>query len=207
MEGPIIKRRRGRPRKVEPVEAPIDDLIEPVRKGGVLPLWERRKRILEETKTTPRDFLEGTPWLVEFKHRETARHVRLRWMSDGLWKKHPVLPGHRLDIWEPVTEKIGEELGLRVFSKELTPEGIYKVSPDAFLMWCPEEIAAEQDAVQRELMDVKKLFQKGKKRIKEKFRGRNTGHIGNVTVSSDPEEIAEAEAREREELGEPLLTD
>lgn len=165
-----------------------------------IPLWKKQTDILRSKGTTPRDLYESDPFYV-YKPPHVARHVRLLWMSDPVWQKRPVLPGFRYDIYQPVTEDVMSELGLKPATKDRTVDGVPKVGMDAFLVWAPEEIAHEQDQIFLRGANIVEQMAAAKNSLEEKFRGQDQGAVGDVIVADSPEQLIAAEERQRGETG------
>lgn len=171
-----------------------------VRKQNV-PIWDRRAALLRERGTTPRNLYDGDVFKIK-KPPSVAKNVRFWWASEPFWKKRPVCPGFRYDIWEPVTKEVAEEMGIEVLgTKDFTPDGVYKAGHDAFLMWAPEAIAKEYDEIVLRGADTKALMKAANEEINEKLAGEDSRPIGSIVVTHSEQELAEAEQRERQDVG------
>lgn len=170
------------------------------------PLWNRREEVLRQSTTTPRDFVEGDPWLIK-KPAGTAKHCRFLWMSERMWERRPSLVGFRYDNWQPVTPDVAAELGVETGTKDRTPDGVPR-SGDAFLMWCPENVAKEFDDFVLEGAKAQERMQDQANEYRDAITGTSgSGPIGDVVVTDDERELVEAEALQRQELGAKLGRD
>lgn len=165
-----------------------------------VPLWKKEADRFRSKGTTPRDLYEGDPFYV-FRPPHVAKNVRLLWMSDPIWQKRPILPGFRYDIYQPVTQEIIDEFGLKPATKDRTVDGVPKVGTDATLFWAPEEIAREQDIVFLRGANIADQMRAQKQDLEEKFRGQDQGVVGDVIVADTPEQLYAAEERQRSEVG------
>lgn len=190
--------------QIAPKEAPIGTVTptSTARKQN-LPIWKRREEFLRERGTTPRN-LYDTDILAIKAPDSVKKNVRFLWASEPLWRNRPILPGFRYDIWEPVTKAVAEEMGIEVATRDFTPEGTYKAGHDAFLMWAPESVAREYDEYVARGADAKTLMRAAEAELNEKLEGQNSKSIGSILVTNSEKELAEAEARERQDLGSPL---
>jgi hypothetical protein len=168
-----------------------------------IPIWERRSSALKKAGQTPRDVHEHD-WTYIDMSDEVRKNIRFLWMSNILAEKRPILPGFHYDIYQPVTEEFIRETGIKPRAKDRTEAGVPRCG-DAFLVWAPAEIAAQQDAYWQEMARTKEMMRRRKKEYRRSIRqgGRGdqfTGPIGDIIVSNDMREIHEAAAREKAEM-------
>lgn len=163
-----------------------------------IPLWEKRTEALRRSGSLPRDFYTKDWTLIENLEPGSPlrEHVRCLWMSDVFLDKHPVCPGFRYEIYEPVTADVAAELGIRP-PGEPTPEGFYRQG-DAVLYWAPEEVAKQQDEVFLSGANVRERLKAQREELHEKL---GEDLIGDVTVTNDFNEMKEAGKRNLRELG------
>lgn len=164
-------------------------------------IWEKRMADLEARGTTPRDLYERDPFYVDAPP-EVKKNVRFLWMSEIFAERRPICRGFQHDLYQPVTQEIMDEMGIKVDTRDRTPAGVPKVGFDAFLVWAPEEAAKQQDEIFLRGAKVRELMQERQDSIEEKFKGSHQGRIGSVEVPESFEELQEAETRQRNELGE-----
>lgn len=162
-----------------------------------LPIWDRKIRAMEARGTTPRDLFDKDPFGYEMS--EAAKeHVTLWWASDIILKRRPFLRGFNYDLYEPVTDKEVEEFGLKLNTKDRTPEGYFRVGNDAILYWAPKKLRDEQmkymrGPTLRERMEQQRGELK-ERMMRERLRtgGDGTGPMqGELIVSKDINEVRE----------------
>lgn len=165
-----------------------------------LPIWQRRTEALRERGVTSRDLFGGNPWYIDAP-AATKKNCHFLWMSDIMWQKRPMLPGFRWDIYQPVTKELEQELGIKLATKNRTSDGVGRVGEDAFLVWAPKELVLEQDEIFLEGSRIAERMKAEHARFREGVSGPvatgdATGPTGEVVVTNDAAELAEAQARQ-----------
>jgi hypothetical protein len=189
----------------EPEEKPVEEV--PQRRQRNLsrqPYWSRRTAIMRETGTTPRDLYEEDPFIVDGPD-EVMKNMQFSWISDIIRRKRPILSNYSHDIWEPVTPEIFEELGIKVRTKDRTPEGVPKIGADAALFCCPTEIWQEQfDLMMASHRGVKQMLKSQKDALKNKF-GDDVDLIGDARAIDSEEQLGRESDRQAKQIGTPFI--
>lgn len=205
---------------------------------GRLPLWQRRANALRQSGTVPRDMFTRDVSRVRCnkcgnqfnaKTREgqwlcphLGPHVRFLWMGDRMWERKLGITGYNYAIWQPVTEKVLQELDVSVDVTARTSEGVPRWGSDLFLVWAPEDIAKQYDELCAEGSRANEMLMRRQQELAGEMVTASdlgvtdgTGPIGDISVQrgglGDFREFQQAreeqarEGREREGSEVPIV--
>ena len=163
-----------------------------------LKIWDRRTQALRSSGMTPSNFTEEDPFYVSGP-KELMAKVRFLWISDIIMRKNPILTGWKISIYEPVTKAIAEEMRLEVRTNDFTPDGAFRAG-DAVLHWTPEEVAKEHDLLFLRGANTKSVAERASAEFQAEVGQSGGVPMGNITVTADANEMAEAEQRQRSDI-------
>jgi hypothetical protein len=167
-----------------------------------LPLWARRLEAMKRNHTMPGDLLEHDPTGFEFTNKEAEKHVTCAWLNIDEMRRRPFMSGFHYDIFEPVTEEVMTEFGLKVQTGERTPEGQPKCGYDLAMYWAPKEAHDQMMHNMSRGARVKELMQREQQATSAKLAeasqsgGRGTGPVGNIHVTDSLEGLKDAQKEE-----------
>lgn len=160
-----------------------------------LPLWDRKIKIMEERGTTPNDLFDTDPQHIECPD-VVKENVSFWWASDIILTRRPWLPGFNYELYEPVTETEIKEWGLKLNTKDRTPEGIPRIGSDMYLYWAPKKLRDQQMKLMRG-PSLQERMQKQAHELRERMAkdklgqaGDGTGPLGSeLVISNDPRDL------------------